>query len=234
VTGLLRIRNEARWIERCISSILPVCDQVLVMDDHSTDGTPDLCTPLPGVTVYQSPFANLDEARDKNWLLQKAAGAEWVLMIDGDELLEPGAIETVSAVSRHRAALVYSFRVLYLWDSETQVRTDGVYGRFRRPSMFRPDGATFQATHAGGNFHCGNVPRDLQPYARPIDAALLHFGYLHREDRLRKYAWYNLRDPHNRNEDGYRHIVQGDLPEVPGQAKLLHAGPLTLEDLCSR
>jgi len=119
--------------------------------------------------------------------------------------------------------------VLYLWNSEDQVRTDGVYGRFRRPSMFRPGNHQFRSTSAGGNFHCGNAPSALQLSAIRLDAALLHFGYLHKEDRLRKYAWYNHLDPNNRNEDLYRHIAQGDVAEIPADVRLLHAGPLTLQ-----
>jgi glycosyltransferase involved in cell wall biosynthesis len=226
--GLLRVRNEARWIERSISSILPVCDRVLVMDDHSDDGTPDLCRAIERVTVLASPFGGLDETRDKNWLLDKARGAEWVMMIDGDEVLAAGApISELLATS----AVCLSPRILYLWDREDQVRVDGVYGRFRRPSIFRPGASRFASTSAGGNFHCGNVPLALQSLALPIDVSLLHFGYLHREDRLRKYRWYNQVDPGNANEDGYQHMVQGDIPEVPAGARLRHAGPLELVTL---
>jgi glycosyltransferase involved in cell wall biosynthesis len=226
--GLMRVKNEARWIERCVESILPVCERVLVLDDHSTDGTPYLCSSIPGVNVFDSPFSGLDETRDKNYLLDKARGEEWVLMIDGDELLDPACLAEV-----HRAQQLpvnaFSFRVLYLWDSEHQVRTDGVYGRFRRPSMFRPGNHRFESTRAGGNFHCGNVPLALQPNAHPLDASLLHFGYMHKADRLRKYAWYNDRDPGNVMEDRYRHVAQGDVPEIPASARLMHAGPLQLE-----
>ena len=226
--GLLRVKNEARWIERSISSILPVCDRVLVMDDHSSDGTPDLCRSIERVTVFGSPFTGLDETRDKNWLLDKARGADWVMMIDGDEMLAPGAVFPQMLAT---SAACLSLRILYLWDREEQIRVDGVYGRFWRPSIFRPGASRFVSTSAGGNFHCGNAPLALQSLSRPIEASLLHFGYLHREDRLRKYRWYNQVDPGNANEDGYRHMVQGDIPGVPVGARLRHAGPLELVTL---
>ena len=225
--GLLRVKNEARWIERSIASILPLCERVLVMDDHSTDQTPDICASLAGVTVFASPFTGLNETRDKNWLLEKARGADWILMIDGDEMLLPGCEPEVRKGMASGASAL-SFCIRYLWDREDQVRIDGVYGRFRRPSAFRPGRHRFESTSAGGNFHCGNVPLALQAGARQLDASLLHFGYLHQEDRIRKYHWYRSIDGANQNEDGYRHIVQGDLPEIPADIKLRHAGPLSL------
>jgi hypothetical protein len=52
---------------------------------------------------------------------------------------------------------------------------------------------------------------------------------MRRSDRLMKYRWYNTTDPNNEREDCYRHMVQGDLPEVPAYLKLKRAGPLRLE-----
>ena len=40
--GIMRVKNEARWIDRVLASILPLCERVLVMDDGSTDGTDEL------------------------------------------------------------------------------------------------------------------------------------------------------------------------------------------------
>jgi glycosyltransferase involved in cell wall biosynthesis len=226
--GLMRVKNEARWILRALMSITPVCDQVLVMDDHSEDVTPFIARAVPKVTVFDSPFTGLDETRDKNWLLDKARGADWILMIDGDEALDPMDVSVVSEATESPAQC-FGLKVLYLWDSEHQVRTDGVYGRFRRASMFRPGAHRFQSTAYGGNFHCGNAPLALQARSQPLNASLLHFGYLHKADRLRKYAWYNEQDPGNVMEDRYRHMVQGDLPDIPASAHLRHAGPLVLE-----
>ena len=126
--GMLRVKNEARWIERSVTSILPLCDRVLVMDDHSTDDTAKLCAALPGVEVLESPFTGLDETRDKNWLLEQARSADWIVMIDGDEMLKPGCADIFREAMQRRDVPSVSMRILYLWDREDQVRMDGVYG----------------------------------------------------------------------------------------------------------
>lgn len=231
VAGMMRVKNEARWIERCVRSILPLCEQIFILDDHSTDGTADICRAIPCTTVLDSPFTGLDEARDKNWLLEQTLTGkpDWIIAIDGDEMLAPASMEPLRCAMLGNATCL-SLRVLYLWDGEDQVRVDGVYGDFHRESVFRPDGSRFELAGAGPNFHCGNVPARIRQKRRVMnDVALLHFGYLHREDRARKFHWYNQADPGNAREDGYRHMVIGDL--FPPESKFMHGGPLQLQAL---
>lgn len=228
ICGMLRIRNEARWIERVIKSIIPLCERIVILDDHSTDGTQDICRSFDSVTVLDSPFKGLNEARDKNYLLVRVASfrPEWILHIDGDEELEPGGSGKILRTVENGEAIFYKLPVVYLWDSQQQMRVDGVYGRFKRPSLFKPlDGARFGGL-GGAHFHCGNVPVPTDGPCGDCDARLLHYGYLNREDRIRKYRWYNFNDPKNSKEDRYRHIVIGDV--FPPESEFKHAGPLKL------
>lgn len=233
LTGMLRIKNEARWIHSVLESALKVCEVLYVLDDHSTDDTADICRSFgERLRLYISGFASLDEARDKNWLLDVIglSGAEWVLAIDGDELLVDH--EALHALVASGASECYALRVLYLWDRKDQVRTDGVYGRFWRPSLFRlRAGDTFRSTPNGGNFHCGNVPQQLLNRAQRSEVRLLHFGYTDARDRRRKFDWYTQHDPGNQVEDCYRHVIQGDPGGPAAELKLRHAGPLLLAPL---
>lgn len=237
IVGMMRIKNEARWIRCVLESALKVCERVYVLDDHSSDGTFDLCQQFQDrVLVYSSAFHSLDEARDKNWMLEVirlGTNAEWVLAIDGDELLMDHA-ELVATAESGRSDC-YAMRVLYLWNRKDQVRTDGVYGRFWRPSLFRLSAqGDFRATGNGGNFHCGNVPAGLSGNSQHSEARLLHFGYMDAADRRRKFDWYNQQDPNNATEDGYLHMIQGDKDGPDAHSQLKHAGPLELAALESR
>ena len=234
IIGALRVKNEARWIDRAIRSLQPVCHRILVFDDHSTDGTPHFCQPFDKVYVTRSPFEGLDEARDKSFMMSAIIeplwGKPWVLMIDGDEELvtrDQRVLEACAAQVGDRAP-AYTTRVAFLWDREDQERVDGVYANLTRPSLFdlsRTSGV-FDRTGSGGNFHCGNVPTDLRGKSRPSGAVLKHYGYLHRKDRIKKYEWYNRIDAENEAEDRYRHIVIGDL--FPSDYRGKHGGPLEL------
>jgi glycosyltransferase involved in cell wall biosynthesis len=243
--GVLRIKNEARWVERVLRALQPMCGRIHVLDDKSTDNTVEICESIPGVTVYRTPFDTLDESRDRDFLLQKvidsvpASQIHWggphiVCAIDGDEILAPGGQEILQRAVTSEG-FVWTPQILYLWDREDQWRIDGVYGRFRRPSFFRLINRIFRYQRTpfgnGANFHCSSIPQELLHYSTPIDAKLLHLGYLTREDRLRKFEWYTRIDGGNEGEDFYRHMVQGDVPEIPATARLKHAGPLCLQPL---
>lgn len=234
IAGMLRVKNEARWIKRSIESIAPLCNAgIWVLDDNSTDDTLELAW-AAGACVIPSPFVTLNEARDKNMLLQMALHAkpDWIICIDGDEELSGDYRDNLALTMRTTRAYSISLPIWYLWDRPDQLRVDGVYGNFHRESVFRPvPGARFHEAGSGPNFHCGNVPSippSLRDRREVVNAPLLHYGYMERDDRLRKYSWYNAKDPDNRAEDCYRHMVQGDIVQVPADAVLKHAGPLKL------
>jgi glycosyltransferase involved in cell wall biosynthesis len=214
--GALRIKDEARHIHEVVSHLLPLCHQVYIFDDHSTDGTVEICRAFGDrVVLFASPFTGLDEARDKNFLLQKLiqAAPEWVLWIDGDEVLERSGPEKLRlAAQQGRTVAACYLQIAYLWDDPQQVRVDGIYGQFRRLSFFRLRGQPssrlyFPASGYGGNFHCGNVPRGLVGAQRSLNVRLKHYGYMTAAQRAHKYAWYNAMDPNNPQEDYYRHLA---------------------------
>lgn len=232
IFGLLRVKNEGRWIGRVINSIQAVCDHILVFDDHSTDDTAMICERM-GCGVILSPFNGINEARDKDCLLEAVwtcAGAsigDSCLMIDGDEALHQDDIPALRDAVRD-GVVCGSMHIVYLWDREDQMRVDRAYREFRRPSLFRLTSRDlcFSTTPYGGNLHCSSAPAQLLGNQRALPVRLLHYGYLHREDRVRKYHWYNKIDPLNPLEDSYRHMVIGDL--FPAESAFHWAGPLEL------
>lgn len=244
IAGFMRIKNEQRFIGKVLDSLVPAVDRIFVLDDQSTDQTRDICRSYRQVTLFESPFdGTVNEVRDKNWLLERVEkevpAGTYLIAIDGDEEVAPGGAAIIQEIaSKPRNSDAFQFRVLYLWDSPRQIRVDGVYRDFHRPSMFRlRPGARFHSG-AGGGFHCGNVPQP-QHMGR-CDVQLLHYGYMLKSDRKRKWDFYNQHDEKNRSEGydpkfperrSYPHVVQGDVPEVPANAVLMHAGPLRLEPL---
>jgi len=248
VACMMRVKNEARWIRHTIDSVRELCgDLIYVMEDGSTDNTREICEEA-GCVVLPSPFEGqgLDESRDKDWLLQEVIARchpDWILMPDGDEELEAGGCAKIRrALETNPPCDCFALRFLYFWDSIDQIRLDGVYGKMARQSLFRArtefrfksyysESQTPNQNHVG--LHTSNAP-GLGGVVLPLNVALFHYGYLHREDRIRKFAWITNLDPHNEGEGFYLHCVQGDIPEVPADAKLKHAGPLLLSKLPAR
>jgi len=239
VAAMLRVHNEARWISRVIEALKQLCGfKIYVLDDESTDDTARLAK-AAGAKVFSDPFPGmeLNEGRDKDWLVKKVVeqcDPDWILCVDGDEELEPLGTEKILSVLRQPQFDCYGLQFLHLWDSPDQVRVDRWYSTFARQGLFRPSVAEgFRSFYEGRGVHSGlhvsNAPQGI-PWA-VMQVYLLHYGYMFKEDRIRKYNYYNRIDPNNEFEDRYRHTVQGDIPEVPADAVLKHAGPLELRKL---
>ena len=243
--AMLRIKNEDRWLPCVLPALSTLCRTIFVLDDHSTDSSRDIILSRPDTIYFKSPFTGLNETRDKDWLLEQiirtlpgkelcAESPYWVLCIDGDEELESLGTEKIRRmVEADPEALSFFFKILYLWDSPKMVRVDGVYGNFNRPSMFRliNPAFRFQSTPWGGNLHCSSIPQEFLGHAKPSDVALLHYGYMYQEDRMKKWKWYNAVDPGNQMEDEYRHVIQGDEGGPGAGETLKWAGPLRVEKL---
>lgn len=235
ITAALRVRNEGRWLREVLASIQPVTDDIVLFDDHSTDDTHKIAR-MYDCEIWDSPYVDgeTNETQDKNYLLDRVRlhDPDYCLMIDGDEVLERLAPRAILAKCRQGFG-VAGFPIRYVWDDRRHYRADGVYARFQRASMFavkgQPDTLRFAAGPGGAcNFHCGNVPANVVGHGAMIPADILHLGYMDREDRIRKYRWYNEKDPCNGYEDCYRHMVLGDLPEFPATMKRVHGGPLRI------
>jgi len=105
-------KNEAQKITACLRS-LQWCDEIIVIDDQSTDQTAALAK-KHGAKVYQRPLNN-DFAAQRNFGLSKARG-EWVLFADADERISPAlAAEIKQATSQKTANGFYLRRTDWLW-----------------------------------------------------------------------------------------------------------------------
>lgn len=94
LSGVVITLNEADRIARCIASMRAVCDDVLVLDSGSTDGTVEIARSL-GARVEHRDWD--DFARQKNAAIERVRHP-WVLLLDADEWLEPAAQDRLRAL----------------------------------------------------------------------------------------------------------------------------------------
>lgn len=83
ISAVIITYNEEKSIARCIKSLQPVCDEIIVVDSYSSDKTEKICRDL-GVKFFQNPFDGYRE--QKNYALQYASN-DYVLSLDADEAL---------------------------------------------------------------------------------------------------------------------------------------------------
>ncbi len=92
--------NEERNIERCLQSILPVVDEVVVVDSFSEDGTKEICD------RYHTRFVSHaweGYAGSKNYA-NSLASHELILSIDGDEALSEPLAQSIKALKERELA----------------------------------------------------------------------------------------------------------------------------------
>jgi hypothetical protein len=90
----LIVKNEERVLQRCLDSIRPVVDEIVVVDTGSTDGSVAIAE-AAGARVLHRPWdGSFSSAR--NFGLDHMH-SEWILYIDADEYLTPVARRDVES-----------------------------------------------------------------------------------------------------------------------------------------
>lgn len=92
---VLATRNEEANIGRCLAAVKDIADEIIVVDEESTDKTREIAESL-GVKVYTEPHHdNFHITKQK--ALDKAAG-DWVLQLDADEVVSPDLARDIKLV----------------------------------------------------------------------------------------------------------------------------------------
>jgi glycosyltransferase involved in cell wall biosynthesis len=81
ISAVVLTKNEEDSVERCLKSLF-FCDEVIVVDDFSTDKTVEIAEEL-GATVYKKKLEN-NFSQQRTFGIEKAKG-DWILFVDADE-----------------------------------------------------------------------------------------------------------------------------------------------------
>ena len=79
------VKNEAAGIENCLKQVIPLVDQVVIVDTGSTDATKEIALSYTK-DVYDFKWCN-DFSKARNFSLDQAA-YDWVLVLDADEMIQ--------------------------------------------------------------------------------------------------------------------------------------------------
>ncbi len=90
------VKNEEKHIEKCLSSAMPLVDEVIIVDTGSTDNTMEIIQsfqidfPDNNIHLIESVWEN-DFAKARNLSL-KDASSDWILILDADEIMECNSV----------------------------------------------------------------------------------------------------------------------------------------------
>ena len=100
--------NEEKNIERCLQSVLPVADEIVVVDSLSTDGTESICKKY-NVRFISEKFRG--HIQQKNYAMELTSH-DFVLSLDADEELSDELTKSILEIKSHGKADAYKFNRL--------------------------------------------------------------------------------------------------------------------------
>lgn len=112
ITGCVITFNEADRIDACLAS-MACCDELLVVDSHSTDTTRDIAA-ARGARVVERDWAGY---RSQKQFAIDSATHDWILFLDADERVTPELAQQIvelRAAGTAHAAFRLPFRSIYL------------------------------------------------------------------------------------------------------------------------
>jgi glycosyltransferase involved in cell wall biosynthesis len=187
--GLMRVKNEARWLEACLRA-QDFCDHIIVLDDNSTDETHAICYEFDGsITYIKKPYdAGYEEGPDREFLVRQARyyNPEWICSMDGDEVLLEDTWDRIKDALDNPEIRVIEALNLHLWNSEYTVRVDGNWGSQYRQRFwrFKSGPLTYEKDHC-------SLPNEIteRPFTR-LGVKMKHYGNIYAADRQRRYERY--------------------------------------------
>ncbi|MFK5603922.1 glycosyltransferase family 2 protein [Haloferax volcanii] len=103
---LIPTKNSYPEIERCLKSVKPIADEIIILDSYSSDQTVEECQDY-GCKVIQQEFEDFSDLRER--LLQEASN-EWVLFIDSDEEVTTELQESILSAIKNASVGAYELK----------------------------------------------------------------------------------------------------------------------------
>ena len=179
LTACVLTKNEERCIKQCLES-LSFCDEILVIDSHSTDSTRAIATAL-GAKVIERDWPGFRSQRE---FALSAAANNWILFLDADEQLSNEAVELIRDLRDARR--------LAEADGYWLPRKNQYYGKYIAHGDWRSDRGIRlfdrrKARVAGREIH---EHISVQGRVASLGATVLHESYEDLEDQLNKLSNY--------------------------------------------
>lgn len=158
--------NEEKNIEKCVRSVLPVVDEVVVIDSLSTDRTKEICIRI-GARFIEHAWEGMIE--QKNWAV-KQAKYPYILSLDADEVLSEELTKSIRHVKENWTHDGYYFN-----------RLNNYCGKWIRHCGWYPDRKLRLWDSRKGKF-TGSNPHDrfeMEEMASKkfLKGDLLHYSY---------------------------------------------------------
>lgn len=205
VVAMMVVRNEAhRYLSQCLQSLQKYVDEILVVDDHSTDDTPEICLSFRQVRLVKKRESTfwVDESalREECWRHTIELKPDWILAIDADEMLEESIVKEIPKIINQKRFQKIAFRLIEFWGSREYYRVDKLWNPKNR---WVTNLIKYNYSHpyqfSKKKLHCGRLPINIPGETFYSKTHLLHYGYANPEEHVDKFMRYIKNDPYGEN-----------------------------------
>jgi len=249
LSACLIVKNEEKHLDRCLASVKPIVDEIVVVDTGSIDRTVEIAEKY-GAKIGHFEWCD-DFAAARNESLKLATG-DWALWIDADEELDSNGFSQIREGLMRPQFAGYYFQIINFMEAEKEANTY-VHTAIR---LFRIiPGVWFTGRiHEqiiGGFKERGYVPATL------TKGVIKHYGYQHasmvEKDKINRtinmlrreveespkepFHWFNLANAYSvasmtaPAEEAARkcvELIDGDAPYGPAIYQILCSSLITL------
>jgi glycosyltransferase involved in cell wall biosynthesis len=229
IIGISLMRNEAgfeRWLLEWIHQMKEICDQIIVLDDFSTDNTVEKLD-RHGITIINSQYfeskweTNELELRKRlfNSALNLCEIGDCILNLDGDEIFSPYHLNyiryCIKSIEKYDLDSI-GFKLFDMWTA-THYREDKWWTAHNRywPMLIRKMPYDYQWSNK--KLHCGRFPLNAATKMLPTQIPIMHMGWSNKELRKYKYDRYMRIDGDRKDGliEQYESIMDTDPNLIP-------------------
>jgi glycosyltransferase involved in cell wall biosynthesis len=178
------VRDEEEMLPRCLETIAPVVDEIIVVDTGSRDATIEIARSFGARVIEHTWTDSFAEARNISF---DAATSDWLMFLDADQVLVSEDAERLRALTGHtwREAF-YLVETSYLGETgDGFAATDNVLRVFRNRPQYRFEGRVHeQITHTLPVYAPGRVQQTT--------VRIRHYGYLEAVRRSKAKSQRNI------------------------------------------
>ena len=193
--------NEERNIKRCLDSVAPVADEIIVVDSFSTDATEIICKAYPNLRFEKHAWEGY--VKQKNYA-NSLAHSDLILSIDADEALSEELTRSIQDIKKKDIeGKAYAMN-----------RLMNYCGKWIRHGGWYPD--TKVRIFARGRAEwTGNKVHETLSLAEPTEIVHLNGDLLH-------YSFYTVEE-HRRQNEKFAMLSAEEMVEAGKKATLAKA-----------
>lgn len=191
-------KNEAKNIERCIESVLAFSDEIIIVDDFSTDTTKAIALKYSKVRFYERKFD--DYIRQKNYA-NSLVDSDYILSLDADEYADAEWNDFFISKKYKSYAAISFLRINYF--NQTPVR-NGIWRRDIKIRCWKKNIAEWSGTipHESLKFHT-----QIQVYQ--LQLIIHHLAYSSYQEFYNKSINYAKMAAHRLASKPYPSLIFG-------------------------